>query len=95
MKAAVLEGDPNCVHLTASSVYDIKPVHYLSMVCKELKWIEVQKQVYNHASGEKESLWFLPMNIIHDCNHTMGNVDFSDQLRGTYQVDHWVRNRKW
>ena len=78
MKAAVLEDDPNCVHLTVSSVYDTKPVHYLSMVCKELKWIEIQKQVYNHVSGEKESLRFLRMNAIHDYNNTMGNVDLSD-----------------
>ena len=28
-KAAVLEGDPGCPNLIASSVYDTKPVHYL------------------------------------------------------------------
>ena len=32
MKAALLEGDPHCLNLVASSVYDTKPVHYLSMV---------------------------------------------------------------
>ena len=33
VKAAVLQGDPDCPNLIASSVYDTKPVHYLSMVC--------------------------------------------------------------
>lgn len=28
-KAAVLQGDPDCVNLVASSVYDTKPVHYV------------------------------------------------------------------
>ena len=31
VKAAKLEGDPNCPCLIASSAYDTKPVHYLSM----------------------------------------------------------------
>ena len=25
----------------------------------------------------------------------MGHVDISDQLRGTYRFDHWLRNYKW
>ena len=39
VKAAVLQGDEKCVNLVASSVYDTKPVHYLSMVCTCLKWV--------------------------------------------------------
>ena len=95
VKAALLEGDPNCVGLVASSVYDTKPVHYLSMVCEELKWLEVEKQVYNVDTGKVESLCFLRMNTIDNYNKTMGNVDIADQLRGSYRVDHWIRNRKW
>ena len=43
VKAAVLEGDDNCKNLVASSVYDTKPVHYLSMVCTCLKWIQKKR----------------------------------------------------
>ena len=37
----------------------------------------------------------MQMNLIDNYNHTMGNVDVTDQLRGAYRLDHWVRNRKW
>ena len=95
VKAAVLEGDNQCTGLVACSVYDTKPVYYLSMVCEELKWLEVEKQVYNVDTGKMESLRFLRLNTIDNYNKTMGNVDIADQLRGSYRVDHWIRNRKW
>ena len=70
-------------------------MHYLSMVCDELKWLEVQKPVYNVETGKVENLQFLCINTIDNYNKTMGNVDIADQLRGSYRVDHWIRNRKW
>ena len=51
VKAAVLEGDTKFPNLVASSVYDAKPVHYLSMVSGEVKWVEVNKYVYNVDSS--------------------------------------------
>ena len=95
VKAAVLEGDPNCPNLVASSVYDAKPVHYLSMVSNEIKWTEIKKNVYNVDSGEVEELKFLRLNNIDKYNKEMGNVDLADQLRGTYRLDKSTRNRKW
>ena len=95
VKAAVLRGDPGCPNLVASSIYDTKPVHYLSMVTEELKWIIKEKIVYNIDTGTTEILKFLRMNNIQNYNATMGNVDHADQLRGSYRVDHWLRNRKW
>ena len=64
VKAAVLEGDPKFLNLVASSVYDAKPVHYLSMVYGEVKWVEVNKDVYNVDSGEVEQLKFLRLGHI-------------------------------
>ena len=43
VKAAVLEGDDDCKNLIASSVYNTKPMHYLSMVCEKLEWIRKEK----------------------------------------------------
>ena len=95
VKAAVLEGDDGCPNLIASSVYDAKPVHYLSMVSNELKWMVVKKDCYNVDSGEVEVLEFLRLKHIDKYNQEMGNVDLADQLRGTYRLDKSIRNRKW
>ena len=95
VKAAVLRDDPDCPNLVASSVYDAKPVHYLSMVCNELKWVTVDKPVYNVESGEVEKLSFLRLNNIAKYNKEMGDVDLADQLRGNYRLDKNIRNRKW
>ena len=95
MKAGVLEGDSDCINLVASSVYNSKPVRYLSMVCKDIKWKEVEKSVYNVNTGMTEMLKFLRMNHIYTYNHTMGDTDQAYQLRGSYRMDHWIRNRKW
>lgn len=95
VKAAVLEGDPDCVGLVALSVYDTKPVHYLSMACQKIEWIVKEKLVYNVDSGCSETLQFLRLNQIDNYNAEMGNVDLADQLRGSYRLDHGVRNRKW
>ena len=39
MKSAVLKGDPKWPNIMALSVYDRKPVQYISMVLYDLKWI--------------------------------------------------------
>ena len=95
VKAAVLEADPGCPGLRASSIYDTKPVHYLSMVTEMLKWIVKERSVYNVDTGKDETLKFLRMCNIDEYNQTMANVDIADQLRGSYRFDHWLRNRKW
>ena len=75
MKAAVLEGDPGCPGLTATSIYDTKPVHYLSsMVSEKLQWIVKEQSVYNVDTGKNEILRFLRMRNIDEYNRTMGNV---------------------
>merc|ERR1711865_615504 len=75
--------------------YDTKPVHYISMVSGRIEWIEITKKVYNVDNEQWEDVKFLRMNFINNYNHTMGQVDITDQLRGSYRIDIWVRNRKW
>ena len=95
VKAAILMGDDRVPCLIASSVYDTKPVHYLSMVSGRIEWIEVKKRVFNVDTNEWGEIKFLRMNFINNYNFTMGHVDVSDQLRGSYRIDRWVRNSKW
>ncbi len=48
-KAAVLEGAPECKDLVAFSVYETKPVHFLSTACTNLCWREIVKRFMTRA----------------------------------------------
>ena len=85
VKAPVLTNDPDCLNLVASSVYDSKPVHFLSVTCAELKWKTQENDVYNIETEHVESLKCLCMNNNISYNQEMGNVDVADQLRGNYK----------
>ena len=94
-KAEILKGDPKYPGLIATSVYNTKPVHYLSMSSEELKWVVYEKDMYNVDIGTKEPLQFSQMCYINDYNHQLGDVGVDDQLRKNYWFDHWLRKRKW
>jgi hypothetical protein len=95
IKVAHLQGDDVVKCLLASIVYDTKPVHYLSMVSVKLEWVVVEKKVYNIDTQNTEYIRLLRLNVIHKYNPTMGHVDVADQLRRSYRIDIYVRNRKW
>lgn len=94
-KAAVLQGDAACPNLVAFSVYDTKPVHFLSMSCTELKWVEKEKVVFDKKEEKRVKMRFLRCSINDDYNNGMNGVDIADQLRGSYRIDRWMRKRKW
>jgi len=94
-KAAVLTGDPEAPDLVAFSVFDTKPVHFLSMACTGLKWIEKRKKVFDRESNKNVSMAFLRCEVTDTYNNGMNGVDIADQLRGTYRFDCWMQKRKW
>ena len=94
-KLAKLTGDKACPDLVAVSVYDTKPVHFLSMACKEIKWIEKTRLVFDKALDKMVPLKFLRLNVNDDYNNGMGSVDIADQLRLFYRFHHWMRKSKW
>ena len=51
--------------------------------------------MYNVDTGATNILKLPRMNNIHNYNYTMVNFNVADHLRGSYRVDHWLRNRKW
>jgi hypothetical protein len=55
VKAAVLEGDPDCPNLVAVSVYDTKPVHFITMVSECIEWVTKSRKVWN---AKLFKLWF-------------------------------------
>jgi hypothetical protein len=85
----------NCPDLLAASVYDIKPVHVLSMALECVEWNVKQKKVWCEKEKKKAFVKFLCLNMIDEYNHQMNSVDMGDQLRGVYHPDHWMRMRKW
>jgi len=95
VKAAVLKGDPQCPDLIAVSVYDNKPVHFMSMVAESIQWIKKTRRAWNRDSNKVESMNFLCLNVNDDYNKKMNPVDIADQLRNVYRFDHWMRQRKW
>jgi hypothetical protein len=95
VKAALLMGDPDCPDLVATSVYDTKPVHFLSMTCDSIKWMVKTREVYCVDTQKLETIRFLRLNVNDDYNAGMGHVDVSDQLRNYYRMDHWSRKQKW
>jgi len=95
VKVSVLQGDPKCPTLVAASVYDTKPVHFLSMICESIQWISKERSVFNVDTFKCETLRFLRLNINDSYNGDMGHVDVSDQLREVYKFNQWMRNYKW
>ena len=47
VRAAVLKDDSKVKDLIAFSVYDSKPVHFLSSAATSLKWLKKTKRVYD------------------------------------------------
>ena len=95
VKAAVLKGDEHAKDMIAFSVYDTKPVHFISTASLSLKWIKKKKLVYDKVQNEIRDIEFLRTNIQNDYNNGMNDVDISDQLRKIYCFNRWLRNRKW
>jgi hypothetical protein len=96
VKVAVLKGDEVCTDLLAISIYDTKPVYFLTSVATEIEWVQKVRKVFDKASNRKISMPFFRLNVIDFYNNNMGNVDQADQLRNHYRYDtSWHRNRKW
>ena len=95
VKAAVLKGDDVVDDLVSVSVYDTKPVYFLSLACESLGWVQKEKKVYDVKKKKFIMLKFFRLNVADFYNHNMGNVDLADQLRNIYRYDSsWHRNRK-
>ena len=53
-----MQDEPKYPNLVPSSVYYTKPVHYLSMLSSDLKWVITEKDVVNVYMGRTETLRF-------------------------------------
>ena len=63
MKAAVFDGVPELPGIFAVSVYDIKPVHFLSMCCNTIKQVQKSGQMYDPKTQMVHATQFLSLNV--------------------------------
>lgn len=95
LKVSQLIGDSELPSLLAVSIYDSKPVYLMSNSAEQVKWLCKERHVCHKEMGKKVKVPFHRLNLIDQYNYTMNNIDIADQLRGTYQFDHWMCKRKW
>jgi hypothetical protein len=97
VKVALLGGCPGLATspLVAVPVYNTKPVHFLSMCCTGISWIEKTRDTWDDASRMMRKGTFLCLGVNDSYNDNMINVDIADQLRGSYCPDRWMRKMKW
>ena len=96
VKVAILKGDEVCNDLISISIYDTKPVYFLTSATESIEWIKKEKKVYDAQKKKTVKMPFYRLNVIDFYNKNMGNVDLADQLRNVYRYDTtWHRNRKW
>ena len=81
MKAAVLDGVPDLPGIISVSFYDMKSVHFISMCCNTIKWVEKKRQVCDTETDMVRDTHFLRLNVNVSYNHNMNPVDLIDQLR--------------
>ena len=81
MKTAVLGGVSDLPGIVSVSVYDTKPVHFLSMCYNTIKWVEKTRQVRDTETEMVRDANFFYLNVDGSYNHNMNSVDLIDQLR--------------
>ena len=81
--------------IVAASIYDSKPVYFLSSSCESIKWVKKEKKAWNTKTESFQKLEFLRLSMADSCNNGMGNVDLADQKRLVYRFDSNIRNTKW
>ena len=87
--------NPSCSKLIAYSVYDAKPVYFLTTAAEKVCWDKNMLSVYDETQRKKVKINYYQSNIQNFDNFHMNSVDVADQLRSPYGFQHWVQNRKW
>ena len=94
-KDEVLNGGPQGPNLVILSVYDQKPVHFLSWFCTEINYIYKSKFIYPKEDKRMNEIYLLRLNVNNHHKNEMVNVDVSEQLQNYLQLNNWMRKTKW
>ena len=74
-------------------MYDTKPVHYISTVSKEMKWVAKEKECFNVEMGMVVFFRFLRMNCVNKYNNKMGGNGIDDKLMNYHRIYFGVGKR--
>ena len=81
--------------ILSMSLYDTKSLYLIIVACEGIKWIKKDCKLFYETQQKMVAAPFYQVNVIDDYNHFMGNIDITDQMRGSYCFDHWMLKRKW
>ena len=84
MKTAVLDGTPDLPGLVAVSLYDTNPVHFISMCCNSIEWIQKKQQVYDPETKMVRDAHLLRLNVNDSYNYNINLVELRYQLWNVY-----------
>ena len=79
----MLEGCVEFPYLVVFSVYETKPVHFLSMADEKLVWNINKKEIYNKATKKKVSVQIYPTELNFFYNNNMDSFDVANQLHNS------------
>ena len=88
MKSVVLDVILDLPSIVSVSIYDTKSVHFFSMCCKSIKWVQKTRQEYEPKSDKVCDAHFLHVNVNDLHNHNLNSDELSDPLCNVY----WVTN---
>ena len=81
---------------TVLSVYDQKPVYFLTTAHRNIKTQPKVKRFWAPVAKHFTTVSIPRLNLLDDYNKHMHQVDIADQMRLHYRADHkWLRLKKW
>ena len=81
--------------LAACSVYDTKPVHFFSIFCDNITWLNKTRRTWYKSTSTMILGHFVCLEINYLYKMNMDNIDISDQLRVRYRPYRWMSKQKW
>ena len=73
--------------MVCTSVYDTKPVHFISMYRENIGWVVKERKFWSNSQGKFTMMKFPWFNQSTKHNFEMNDVSVEDQLRLFYRFD--------
>lgn len=77
------------------SLYDSKPLYFMSNTCESVKWKTMTSKVWHKDLQKMDEIPFFCLNIVDDYNNDMNDIDLVDQVKFVYCWNFFMQKRKW